>query len=469
MKLTFLGAAGTVTGSKYLVESGRGRVLVDCGLFQGVKDLRLRNWDAPPVDPRHLDGVVLTHAHLDHCGYLPRLVKAGFRGPIWCTAPTRDLVGIILKDAAYLQEEDARYANRKGYSRHKPALPLYTAEDVEDCLRQLEVIAFDRPQDIDGLTVTFTPAGHIIGAACVRVEDKTTDLTFSGDIGRTNDPLMYPPRPLTRSTHLVCESTYGNRCHEANDPEEQLGEVVRRVTERGGVVLVPAFAVGRSQEILLLLARLKAARQIPDVPVYLNSPMAIEATRILLAHPEAHRLSPAECHQLNSVATYVTGPDESKALNTRHGPMVIIAGSGMATGGRILHHLKSFAPDPKNAILIVGFQAPGTRGDAIEHGAEAVKIHGQYVPVRAERVPVDGLSAHADQREIVAWLAAMEGARGPDRPRSVFLTHGEPAAIDTLRVCLRDELGWEARAGRDRETVELGEPATGEPAPGEHT
>lgn len=450
LKLTFLGATGTVTGSKYLVEASGTRVLVDCGLFQGVKELRLRNWEAPPVAPHTLDAVLLTHAHLDHSGYLPRLVKAGFTGPVWCTAGTRDLAGILLPDSGHLQEEDAGYANKRGFSRHKPALPLYTREDALVALKQLRTVGFNEVLRIGGLRITWTPAGHLLGAACIRIEDATTSVVFSGDVGRPDDLLLRPPVTLSGVRNLVVESTYGNRLHDPNDPAEQLADVVRRVVERGGVVLVPSFAVGRAQQLLLLIGRLKAAGRIPDVPVFLNSPMAIDATRIFSAHPEEHRLSPEDVVMLNRVATNVHTAEDSKLLNAREDSMILLAGSGMATGGRILHHLKAFGPDPRSAILLVGFQAAGTRGEAIEHGAEAVKIHGDYVPIRAERSRIGGLSGHADYEELGEWLRPVK-----PEPRRVFITHGEPAASDALRRHFRDTLGWTAVVPRHGDSVEL--------------
>lgn len=450
MKLTFLGAAGTVTGSKYLVEGGGKRILVDCGLFQGLKDMRLRNWEAPDVAPATLDGVVLTHAHLDHSGYLPRLVKHGFSGPVWCTSATRDLAGILLPDSAYLQEEDARYANKRGFSKHSPALPLYTQEDAQAALALLQPVAFDEGFRLGGLRIQLSPAGHMLGAACVRVEGDGTNVSFSGDVGRPNDALMPPPAALASARNLVVESTYGNRRHEGMDPETQLGEVLARVLGRGGVVMIPAFAVGRSQSILLHISRLKAAGAIPNVPVFLNSPMAIDATRIYHQHQAEHRLSRAECEAMCEAATYVHTPEESKALNRRTGPMILIAGSGMMTGGRILHHLKTFAPDPRNGLLLVGYQAAGTRGQTIDQGADEVKIHGEYVPIRAERVRIDGMSGHADYAELGDWLQDLEAP-----PDQVFITHGEPPAADAFRRYLHDRFGWTPTIPRLGETVSL--------------
>lgn len=448
MQLTFLGAAGTVTGSRTLVEAAGRRVLVDCGLFQGLKELRARNWAAPPFDPASLDGVVLTHAHLDHCGYLPRLYRAGFRGPVWCTESTRDLASILLLDSASLQEEDARHANHRRFSRHDPALPLYTREDAAAALKRFEVRAFDAPFEVGDLRVRLTPAGHMLGAASVRVEGEGTDVVFSGDIGRPHDPLMRAPAPLVHARNLVVESTYGDRRHPPELPEAALAPVLQRVLARGGVVMIPAFAVGRAQLVMLLIAQLKAAGAIPDVPVFLNSPMAIDATRIFHEHRSEHRLTPEACEAMCHAATFVHTTEESKALNHRSGPMIIIAGSGMMTGGRILHHLASFASDPRNALVLVGFQAAGTRGQAVEQGADEIKVHGAYIPVRAEVVRIPGMSGHADYAEIGDHLATLV-----DPPRRVFIQHGEPAAADAMRRYLHDRFGWEPVIARDGQAV----------------
>ncbi|MDP2311785.1 MAG: MBL fold metallo-hydrolase [Pseudomonadota bacterium] len=450
MRLTFLGAAGTVTGSKYLLEGGGSRILIDCGLFQGLKELRLRNWEAPPVDPRTLDAVVLTHAHLDHSGYLPRLVREGFKGPVWCTPGTRDLAHILLPDSAHLQDEDARFANKRGFSKHRPALPLYTPADAEAALALFQTVAYDEVIEIGGLRIRMTPSGHMLGSACVRVEDEHTNIVFTGDVGRPDDLLFAPPRPLHDVRNLVVESTYGDRRHSPSDPSAELADVVRRVVGRGGVVMIPAFAVGRSQQILLQLARLRAAGEIPDVPVFLNSPMAIDAMQVFLEHPAEHRLTPADCEAMRHAAAWVRTPEESKKLNLRQDPMILLAGSGMMTGGRILHHLKAFGPDPRNALLLVGYQAAGTRGQALDNGAEEVKIHGEYVPIRAERVRIDGLSGHADYAELCQWLRSVEPA-----PRRVFVTHGDPAASDAFRRHLRDRLGWEATIPRHGEHADV--------------
>ncbi len=451
MELNFLGAAGTVTGSKYLVNAGGRQVLVDCGLFQGFKQLRLRNREPLPFEPRALAAVILTHAHLDHSGYLPLLVKNGFAGPVYCTHATRELCDILLPDSGRLQEEDAAYANRRGFSKHRPALPLYTEDDARSALRRFQPVAFEQDVDLgDGLGFRFAPAGHILGAAMVTLRDATTSILFSGDLGRPDDLLMAPPAIPPRADSLVVESTYGNRRHDPRDPNEVLAEVFNRTFERGGAVIVPAFAVGRVQALMYCIHLLKSANAIPDVPVFLNSPMAVNVTRVFHNHRGEHRLTPAQCDGLCAAAQYVNSVEESKALNARRGPMIVIAGSGMATGGRVLHHLKAFAPDARNTILFTGFQAGGTRGAAMLNGAEAVKIHGEYVPVRAEVTSVPNLSGHADYTEILDWLGRFAGP-----PRQVFVTHGEPAAADALRQRIAERFGWTVRVPEHRERVTL--------------
>lgn len=451
-RITFLGAAGTVTGSKYLVETASARLLVDCGLFQGLKELRLRNWRPLPFDVASLDAVLLTHAHIDHSGCLPLLVKQGFDGPVYCTSATEALCRILLPDAGHLQEEDARYANKKGFSKHHPALPLYTVEDAKSCLGRLKRIDFDRAVQVAaGVTARFVPAGHMLGAASIELEIDGERLLFSGDIGRPNDPLIRPPRPPVHADYVVVESTYGDRRHSDDDPAEQLARVVRRTVERGGVVLIPSFAVGRAQTLLHLLSVARTRAQIPrDVPIFLNSPMAIDATQLYHEFAGEHRLTPEQCRAMCDVATNVVTVEASKALNRQRGPLIIVAGSGMATGGRILHHLKQFAGDARSTILLSGFQAAGTRGAALLAGAREIKIHGELWPVRAEVAQLAGLSAHADYEELIAWLAPLKR-----RPSRVFITHGERTASAALAAHLAGAFGWPCEIPADSATVAL--------------
>ena len=450
MRLTFVGGAGTVTGSKYLLELPGARLLIDCGLFQGLKRLRERNWKPLQFDPKSLDAIVLTHAHIDHSGYLPVVARAGFRGPVFCTAATEKLLGILLPDSAYLQEEEARFANRHRYSKHAPALPLYTQDDAAAALRLLRPVDWSEHVALGGdAAARFSPAGHLIGAASVLVESRSKRVLFSGDVGRPDDPLMRPPQPPPSADWVVIESTYGNRVHPTVDPEAELVSAINRAIARGGVIVVPSFAVGRAQLLLHLIARAKNRGAIPDVPVFLNSPMATDATRIYREHRPEHRLTEEECRVMCSAARYVNTVEESKALNDLRAPAVIVAASGMAAGGRVVHHLKAYAGDPRNMILFTGFQAPGTRGAALVGGADTVKIHGEWYAVRAEVVQLSGMSAHADRNQLVAWLAQMEAA-----PERVFVTHGEPAAADMLRQYLRRDVAAEVAVPELAETFE---------------
>ena len=451
MRIQFLGATGTVTGSKYLLSVGSKRILIDCGLFEGLKQLRLRNWERPLVEPREVDAMILTHGHLDHSGYLPLFAKRGFKGPVYCTHATEDLCRILLPDSGYLQEEEAEYANRRGFSKHSPALPLYTLRDAEVCLDALVPVAYHAPVDLgEGLRFSLLPAGHILGAAMVMLECGGTSVLFSGDLGRPADPVICAPEVVTHADYLVLESTYGDRLHDAIDPKVALGEIVNRTVARGGSVIIPAFAVGRAQEILYYLHRLKDEGTIADLPVYLNSPMAADVTGLYLKYQSEHRLSRSECEATCKAAHIVNTVEESERLNTRTTPMVVISASGMATGGRVLHHLRAFAPDPKNTILFTGFQAAGTRGATMLAGAKEVKIHGQYVPIRAEVASLPNLSAHADYVEILAWLHNFAKA-----PRQVFLTHGEPVAADVLRHRIEEELRWPCRVPDYLESCEF--------------
>jgi metallo-beta-lactamase family protein len=450
MKLTFLGACETVTGSKYLLEDAGMRVLVDCGLFQGVKNLRLRNWAPLPAPADSIDAVILTHAHIDHSGYLPLLVRNGFRGPVYCTPGTADLCELLLRDSARLQEEEADFANRHGFSKHRPALPLYTLDDAQRALQRLAPRAFDEPVNLThGLIFRFLPAGHILGAASVVLCRNHKVLVFSGDVGRPDDPLMRAPAPLAHADYLVIESTYGDRLHKKDWPDDQLESLFSRTFARGGVVVMPCFAVGRAQEILYYIAKLKRAGRMANVPVYLDSPLATGVTDVYRKHLDEHRLTLTEANEIDQAAVMVRSVVESKAIAAHRGPMVIIAGSGMATGGRVLHHLRLYAADPRNTIALVGFQAAGTRGAALAAHEPSIKIHGEYVPVRANVELISTLSAHADYAELLQWLA------GLDAPQRTFITHGEPAAADSMRRRIAETLGWSCEVPVYQQTVEL--------------
>lgn len=449
--IQFIGATGTVTGSKYLISSGSQRVLVDCGLFQGLKQLRLRNWASLPFKASEIKSVLLTHAHIDHTGYIPLLVKNGFRGKIYCSYGTEELCKILLPDSGYLQEEDAYFANKHRFSKHTPALPLYTRKDAEESLKYFHPIDFNRELDLkENLKVTFLPAGHILGASLIKIRNEKTTLLFTGDLGRSHDLIMKPPAIVEETDYLVMESTYGNRLHSTLDPKKELAEVINKTSHRGGVIIIPAFAVGRAQAVLWLVHLLKKEGKIPNLPIYLDSPMATDATDLYCRFSAEHRLSHEECALMCRVAQFITTPDESKALDHGQSPKVIISASGMATGGRVVHHLKAFIADPRNTVLFTGFQAAGTRGEALIHGVDNVKIHGQYFPVRAEIVLQDSLSAHADYQEILEWL---KNFKHP--PKEVFLTHGEPIAADTLRHKIEETFKWKCKVPEYLETVNL--------------
>jgi metallo-beta-lactamase family protein len=451
MQLSFFGATQTVTGSRYLLTCGERRVLVDCGLFQGYKHLRLKNWSRLPFAASEVDAVLLTHAHLDHSGYLPLLVRNGFKGPIYATAATLELCRILLPDSGHLQEEQAQFANRHDFSKHSPALPLYTERDAFHCLKSFRTVSFgEEIEPASGIHAVFTHAGHLLGAASVRVRHSGRSILFSGDVGRPRDPLMRAPAPPVAADHLVVESTYGDRTHPVCDPRTELRDVIRRTCARGGVIVIPTFAVGRAQLLLLLIARLRASGEIPDVPVYLDSPMAIDATELLTRFGAEHRLTRDDAATMDSVAALVRTAEESKALDRIREPAIILAASGMATGGRVVHHLKVFAPDARNTILFSGFQAGGTRGAALAAGATQIRIHGQTLPVRAEVAQLQSASAHADADELIAWLRQM-----PAAPRQVFVTHGEASASDALRHRIKTELGWSATVPEYRDEVSL--------------
>jgi metallo-beta-lactamase family protein len=449
--LQFLGATGTVTGSRYLIEHNGFRLLVDCGLFQGYKQLRERNRATFPVPPASIDAVLLTHAHLDHSGYLPALVRDGFRGRIHCTPATRDLCGLLLPDSGHLLEEEARFAREKGYSRHASPAPLYTEADAQASLERLEPHDFEATVPLQAdVSAQFVRAGHLLGAAQIRVRVGATTVHFSGDLGRAQDPLMRPPEPLRDTDVLVCESTYGNRIHPRVDAEATLAPIVRRVAARGGVIVIPAFAIGRAQGLMLHLARLKQRGEIPPVPVFLNSPMAIDATSIYHRYHDEHHVTAEECRAMFDIATLVHTVDESKALNRRHGPMIIISASGMLSGGRVLHHVEAFGPDARNAIVLSGFQAGGTRGARLVAGATSLRMFGREVPIRAEVISLESLSGHADADEILAWMKGASRA-----PRQTYITHGEPDAADALRLRIEDTFDWPARVPEHLERVAL--------------
>jgi metallo-beta-lactamase family protein len=459
--IRFLGAAGTVTGSKHLISVGARRVLLDCGLFQGLKALRERNWASPAFDPATIDAVVLSHAHIDHSGYLPLLVRRGFRGPIFCTPGTADLLHVLLPDAAHLQEEEAEFANRHHVSKHRPALPLFTADDAQAALAQLQPQPYGVSIAVtDGVRARFRRAGHILGSATVDLElgDRhAVRLVFSGDLGRWGRPILRDPELVAAADVLLVESTYGDRLHRT-DAIEQLARVVRETDLRRGILIVPAFAVGRTQELIWSLRQLEDQGQIPSLPVFIDSPMAIDVTDIYCRHPEDHNLEmaalmdarrcPLCCKQYHLVRTAA----ESKALNDRSGPMIIVSASGMATGGRVVHHLKRRLPEERTTVLLTGYQAAGTRGRALQEGATTLRIHGESVGVRARIESIGGLSAHADRGEIFRWLAGFEKP-----PRSTYVVHGEPHAADQLAAGIRSTLGWTARVAADGETV----PVTG--------
>lgn len=449
--LTFYGAAGTVTGSKTLLEHEGERHLVDCGLFQGWKPLRERNWAPFPVPPASIATTVLTHAHIDHSGYLPLLVRKGFAGPVVCSKATHDLCHVLLPDSGHLHERDAEFANRHGFSKHRPAAPLYTEKDARASLERLAPIPFESAHPLGAATqLTLRRAGHILGAATAELRVAGRRVVFSGDLGRPGSAILPDPARVPQADTLVVESTYGDRRHDVADPEEQLAAVIRATAERGGTVLVPAFAVGRTQLLLHYLHRLERDGRIPSLPIHLDSPMAINATEIFCRNAEDHRFSEAQARETFAVAEAVRDVEDSKALDADDAPKVIVSASGMLTGGRVLHHLKVFGPNPRNTILFTGYQAPGTRGEALLRGKDRVKVHGGWLRVRAEIRSLDMLSAHADGDEIMAWLRGFETA-----PRMTLINHGEPRASDALRVRIREELGWRCHVPEQGEQVTL--------------
>jgi metallo-beta-lactamase family protein len=439
--ITFLGGTGTVTGSKYLVQHADKKLLVDCGLFQGYKQLRLRNWNPLTISPKEINAVVLTHAHLDHSGYIPLIYTQGYRGKVHASAATCDLCNILLPDSGHIQEEDAEFLNRHGYSKHEPALPLYDKHQAIQSLGLLTPESMGKPfSPIAGWKVTLSSAGHILGASSVLVEVAGRRILFSGDLGRPDDLLMPPPDQPPFADTVLIESTYGNREHPEDNVIAELGNALKKVSARGGVAVIPVFAVGRAQAILYAISLLKERGDIPHgLPVFLDSPMAVHTTELYKKHPHAHRLNAQGIRDLENVATMIESTDQSKKLASRHGPMVILAASGMATGGRVLHHLAHYLPHHRNMVILTGYQAPGTRGATLANGSGVVRIHSKDIQINAEVVQLQSSSAHADAVQLVDWLRSMKEA-----PSQVYVVHGEPEASDALRQRIHQSLGWRA-------------------------
>jgi len=456
--LQFLGAAGTVTGSKHLLQVGRRKVLLDCGLFQGLKELRQRNWNHFPVEPSTLDAVVLSHAHIDHTGYLPLLVRKGFRGPVYCTPGTKSLLQILLPDSAHIQEEQAAYANRKGFSKHHPAEPLYTARDAQQALQLLKTRTYGELFPVtDEVQVLLRRAGHILGSATVELQigDRPKKLVFSGDLGRWGRPMLRDPELALDADVLVMESTYGNRDHPLENARDELARIVNEAAGRKGAILIPAFAVGRTQELLWYLNELEEAGRIPKLPIYVDSPMATSATEVFCHHPEDHDIDMKllmdehRCPLCCRPPTFTRTPAESKALNHKKGPLIIISASGMATNGRVVHHLERRLPNKKTTVLLVGFQAIGTRGRSLQDGAKMVRMFGREIPVNAHIEQIHGLSAHADRSELLRWVDGF--IRPPER---IYLVHGEPESSDAFCNTLR-ERGCNAEVAQTNQKIDI--------------
>ncbi len=452
MRITFLGAAGTVTGSKTLLEVNGLRILIDAGLFQGLKELRQLNWKKLPFAPAGIDSVILTHAHLDHCGYLPRLVKEGFRGSIYCTPPTIDLADIVMRDSGKIQEEDARKANEQGFGHHRPALPLYTVKDAMAVLPLMKAHGYGRQADLGhGVHFSFFNTGHILGSAGVRVQYGRRSIVFSGDLGREKPLFLYPKEEVESADYLVCESTYGDRLHSKTSPYRVIKEAIWRAYRKKSVLLIPAFAIERTQEVIYIIHRLRMKNALPPIPVYLDSPMGINATEIMLKYPQWHRLSEAEAKAMVEAVRLIRDPRSSRSLVRKGETAVIMAGSGMIEGGRILDYLERYLSDPDAGILLVGFQAEGTRGRALLEGAAELKFHGRFHRVKAHIRHLDSLSAHADQSELLDWLQGMHSA-----PERIFLNHGEKHQADALRVKIKSVLGWDVQLPQLGQHFELG-------------
>ncbi len=450
MKLTSYGAADGVTGSKHLIEFAGTRILLDCGLFQGLKLHRERNWQPIPFDLAGVDAVVLSHAHLDHSGFLPVLVKRGYRGPVYASTATRDLGDVLLRDSARLQEEDARRTNRYGLSKHGTALPLYTGADAVRAVQRITPLAAGRSVKVGSVEISLTPVGHLLGANALTLAAGRERIVYSGDLGRQHDLLLPPPERIARADVLLIEATYGNRVHPKDDPQAALGDIIRRTVQRGGSVLLPSFAVGRAQALLLVLQRLKRAGDIPpSLPIFLDSPMAIAATEVTLRHRKLLAVPRREIDTLTDGVRFIETAAQSQRLTRSRYPAVIISASGMATGGRVLHHLQAMAPNEHHHIVFPGFQVAGTRGARLVAGEREVKIFGEMVPVRAEVSHLEGFSGHADADELMQWLRGFERA-----PRHTFVVHGDPDATDALRFRIGNELGWRASVPPHAQTVE---------------
>ncbi len=451
MEITFIGATGTVTGSKHLVTVNNKKILIDCGLYQGIKNYRTRNWQTLPIDVHDIDAVVLTHAHIDHSGYLPLLYKQGYRGPVYCSQETIKLCEVLLPDAGFLQEEDAKYANHKNFSRHHPAEPLYTLMDAKKSLSLFVPIDLDRKTEIlPNIYIHLRYAGHILGATSVEVFHRGKNVIFSGDVGRFNDIMMYPPAPLPNCDLLVVEATYGERAHQAIDIEQQLADAINATLKRGGIFLIPAFAVGRAQLVLHLIEVLKRKQKIPNIPVYLNSPMAITVTDLYAKAHKQHKLSKEDCVAIDKMTEYVKTMEQSIELNSRNLPSIIVSASGMASGGRVLHHLKTLLKEDKNTIAFIGFQAPGTRGDALVNGAERIKLHGEYITTRANIINLDSLSAHGDYHDILRWIGEAK-----QKPKKIIINHGEPLACDAMRKHIGETFSIDASVAEYLQQVSI--------------
>ena len=451
--LTFLGAARTVTGSKYLLDLDGQRILFDCGLFQGLKDLRLRNWAPLPIPADTIDAVVLTHAHIDHTGWLPRLIGQGFKGSVYCTGGTADLCKLVLPDAAHLQEEDAKFANKRGYSKHQPALPLYTGEDAAEALSRLKPSPFNRKIAVANIEVEFINAGHLLGSSYVLATRKDKSggrILFGGDLGRYSRPILPDPSPGVDADVLLVESTYGDRIHPAEDDGARLAQIISDTIARRGKVIIPAFAIGRVEELLYWLFRLEDEGRLPKLPIYVDSPMAIKGIAYYSARADELDKEILEMRRKLPRFTAVNSAMESKALVQDETPAVVIASSGMATGGRVVHHLLAGLPDARNTVLFVGYQAAGTRGRQLVDGAQFVKMYGQQVPVHARIEKIDGMSSHADSGEIIRWMRTF-----PHAPKTTYLVHGEITAQEALKLRISKELGWNVEIPSHGQTVSL--------------